>query len=137
MNDHLLSRTLRHVFIRIWIDEGPQTLLRGYWATLLGVIPYAGASFFTYETLKKKYVGNVIIVFILLSFTPLKYIVLIDLQTYMVTTNRTAYISWRLVRVLALLDNQVATLWILCDDECRLLVLLRAPRINTKRYSQL
>ncbi|XP_037030471.1 mitochondrial coenzyme A transporter SLC25A42 [Bradysia coprophila] len=48
-------KTLRQVFIRIWIDEGPQTLLRGYWATLLGVIPYAGASFFTYETLKKKY----------------------------------------------------------------------------------
>lgn len=54
----LLFRTLRHVFIRIWIDEGPHTLLRGYWATLLGVIPYAGASFFTYETLKKKYFGN-------------------------------------------------------------------------------
>ena len=50
-------RTLRHVFIRIWIDEGPRTLVRGYWATIFGVIPYAGTSFFTYETLKKKYFG--------------------------------------------------------------------------------
>lgn len=46
--------TLRKVFVRIWIDEGPRTLYRGYFATILGVIPYAGASFFTYETLKKK-----------------------------------------------------------------------------------
>lgn len=48
-------KTLRHVFVRIWIDEGPRTLLRGYWATIFGVIPYAGTSFFTYETLKRKY----------------------------------------------------------------------------------
>ncbi len=29
------------------------TLYRGYTATMLGVIPYAGFSFFTYETCKK------------------------------------------------------------------------------------
>lgn len=51
----LFHRTLRHVFVRIWVDEGPRTLLRGYWATILGVIPYAGTSFFTYETLKRHY----------------------------------------------------------------------------------
>ncbi|KAH8420822.1 hypothetical protein KR222_005776 [Zaprionus bogoriensis] len=54
-------RTLRQVFRNIWIEEGPSTLFRGYWATVLGVIPYAGTSFFTYETLKREYheiVGN-------------------------------------------------------------------------------
>lgn len=48
-------RTLREVFVRIWKCEGPKTFFRGYWATILGVIPYAGTSFFTYDTLKKKY----------------------------------------------------------------------------------
>ncbi|XP_068156009.1 mitochondrial coenzyme A transporter SLC25A42 [Drosophila tropicalis] len=54
-------RTLRQVFAKIWVEEGPRTLYRGYWATVLGVIPYAGTSFFTYETLKREYhemVGN-------------------------------------------------------------------------------
>lgn len=50
--------SLRHVFAKIWIDEGPRTLFRGYWATILGVIPYAGTSFFTFETLKRKHYGN-------------------------------------------------------------------------------
>ncbi|XP_055377639.1 mitochondrial coenzyme A transporter SLC25A42 [Condylostylus longicornis] len=48
-------KTLRQVFLKIWVEEGPRTLYRGYFATILGVIPYAGASFFTYETLKRKY----------------------------------------------------------------------------------
>ncbi|XP_016981514.1 mitochondrial coenzyme A transporter SLC25A42 isoform X2 [Drosophila rhopaloa] len=48
-------RTLRQVFTKIWVEEGPRTLFRGYWATVLGVIPYAGTSFFTYETLKREY----------------------------------------------------------------------------------
>ncbi|XP_037819837.1 mitochondrial coenzyme A transporter SLC25A42 isoform X2 [Lucilia sericata] len=48
-------RTLRSVFVKIWVEEGPHTLYRGYWATVLGVIPYAGTSFFTYETLKREY----------------------------------------------------------------------------------
>lgn len=51
-------RTLRQVFARIWVEEGPRTLFRGYWATVLGVIPYAGTSFFTYETLKREYHGK-------------------------------------------------------------------------------
>lgn len=51
----LRCRSLRHVFVKIWIDEGPRTLLRGYWATILGVIPYAGTSFFTFETLKRQH----------------------------------------------------------------------------------
>ena len=53
----LLYRTLRQVFVKIWVEEGPRTLYRGYWATIIGVIPYAGTSFFTYETLKKEYYG--------------------------------------------------------------------------------
>jgi len=44
--------TLLQVFTRIWRDEGMFTLFRGYVPTVIGVIPYAGTSFFTYETLK-------------------------------------------------------------------------------------
>lgn len=50
-------RTLRQVFVKIWYEEGPRTLYRGYLPTVLGVIPYAGVSFFTYDTLKRKYMG--------------------------------------------------------------------------------
>ncbi|KAK5859871.1 hypothetical protein PBY51_021391 [Eleginops maclovinus] len=42
-----------HVFVRISREEGLKTLYRGFAPTMLGVIPYAGLSFFTYETLKK------------------------------------------------------------------------------------
>ncbi|NXN32130.1 S2542 protein, partial [Nycticryphes semicollaris] len=42
-----------HVFIRISREEGLKTLYRGFTPTILGVIPYAGLSFFTYESLKK------------------------------------------------------------------------------------
>ncbi|XP_026466321.1 mitochondrial coenzyme A transporter SLC25A42 isoform X2 [Ctenocephalides felis] len=48
-------RTLRQVFARICREEGAHALYRGYWATILGVIPYAGVSFFTYDTLKHQY----------------------------------------------------------------------------------
>lgn len=48
-------RTLQQVFIKIWYEEGPRTLYRGYLPTVLGVVPYAGVSFFTYDTLKRKY----------------------------------------------------------------------------------
>ncbi|XP_028297702.1 mitochondrial coenzyme A transporter SLC25A42-like [Gouania willdenowi] len=42
-----------HVFVRISREEGLKTLYRGFAPTMLGVVPYAGLSFFTYETLKK------------------------------------------------------------------------------------
>uniref|UniRef100_A0A8C5QH28 Mitochondrial coenzyme A transporter SLC25A42 n=1 Tax=Leptobrachium leishanense TaxID=445787 RepID=A0A8C5QH28_9ANUR len=42
-----------HVFIRMSREEGLKSLYRGFNPTILGVIPYAGISFFTYETLKK------------------------------------------------------------------------------------
>lgn len=41
-----------HVFIRISREEGLKTLYFGFTPTVLGVIPYAGLSFFTYESLK-------------------------------------------------------------------------------------
>ena len=41
------------VFRRIVVQEGPLALYRGFVPTILGVIPYAGVSFFTFETLKK------------------------------------------------------------------------------------
>lgn len=47
-----------HVFIRISREEGLKTLYRGFTPTILGVIPYAGLSFFTYETLKKLHAGK-------------------------------------------------------------------------------
>lgn len=47
-----------HVFIRISREEGLKTLYRGFTPTILGVIPYAGLSFFTYETFKKLHAGK-------------------------------------------------------------------------------
>lgn len=47
--------TLRIVFVKVAREEGLQTLYRGFPATVLGVIPYAGVSFFTYDSLKHKY----------------------------------------------------------------------------------
>ncbi|KAG5285676.1 hypothetical protein AALO_G00006130 [Alosa alosa] len=44
---------IMHVFVRISREEGLKTLYRGFSPTILGVVPYAGLSFFTYETLKK------------------------------------------------------------------------------------
>lgn len=46
---------LTDVFIRIMKEEGPKSFFRGYLATVLGVIPYAGCSFFTYGFLKNWY----------------------------------------------------------------------------------
>lgn len=47
-----------HVFIRISREEGLTTLYHGFTPTVLGVIPYAGLSFFTYETLKSLHRGK-------------------------------------------------------------------------------
>ncbi len=46
-------RTLFDVFQRIISQEGVLALYRGFVPTIVGVIPYAGVSFFTFETLKK------------------------------------------------------------------------------------
>ncbi|XP_022690487.1 mitochondrial coenzyme A transporter SLC25A42-like isoform X2 [Varroa jacobsoni] len=47
-----MYKNLGEVFLKIWHHEGPQALYRGFVPSLLGVVPYAGASFFTYEWLK-------------------------------------------------------------------------------------
>eukprot|EP00730_Choanoeca_flexa_P018258 TRINITY_DN8871_c0_g2_i2.p1 TRINITY_DN8871_c0_g2~~TRINITY_DN8871_c0_g2_i2.p1 ORF type:complete len:313 (+),score=60.16 TRINITY_DN8871_c0_g2_i2:118-1056(+) len=41
-----------HALVSIWQQEGVFGLYRGIMPTMLGVIPYAGTSFFTYETIK-------------------------------------------------------------------------------------
>ncbi|XP_072297428.1 mitochondrial coenzyme A transporter SLC25A42 [Eucyclogobius newberryi] len=46
------------VFVRISREEGLKTLYRGFTPTLLGVVPYAGLSFFTYETLKSMHAAR-------------------------------------------------------------------------------
>lgn len=39
-------------------ENGTKGLFRGYLATVVGVVPYAGTSFFINETLKQKYRGK-------------------------------------------------------------------------------
>jgi Mitochondrial carrier protein len=57
-----VCRNIWEVFASIYAKETPmngtKALFRGYVATILGVIPYAGTSFFTYETLKQKHFGK-------------------------------------------------------------------------------
>uniref|UniRef100_T1JK94 Mitochondrial coenzyme A transporter SLC25A42 n=1 Tax=Strigamia maritima TaxID=126957 RepID=T1JK94_STRMM len=48
-----LYSSLRAVFTKTWLEEGPMVLFRGYVPTVLGIIPYAGTTFYTYETLKR------------------------------------------------------------------------------------
>ncbi|OXU25604.1 hypothetical protein TSAR_013697 [Trichomalopsis sarcophagae] len=48
-------KNLRHVFIRIYEKEGIASFYRGFTPTILGVIPYAGVSFFFYDTLKNMF----------------------------------------------------------------------------------
>lgn len=52
-------QTLLEVFIKTVREEGAFSLYRGIVPTILGVIPYAGFSFFTYETLKRFHYGKV------------------------------------------------------------------------------
>lgn len=47
--------SLREVFVKTYREGGIRLLYRGIYPTLLGVVPYAGSSFFTYETLKIVY----------------------------------------------------------------------------------
>lgn len=50
--------TLRQVFLQIYRNEGFMAFYRGFTPTILGVIPYAGFSFFTYDTLKNLMTGK-------------------------------------------------------------------------------
>lgn len=51
-------KNLSAVFRKIIQTEGYIKLYKGYMPTILGVIPYAGTSFFTYETLKRLHYGK-------------------------------------------------------------------------------
>ena len=44
-----------NIFTKIYKEEGFSAYYRGLLPTLMGIMPYAGISFFTYETLKKLY----------------------------------------------------------------------------------
>eukprot|EP00056_Hartaetosiga_gracilis_P000077 m.35745 g.35745 ORF g.35745 m.35745 type:complete len:304 (-) comp10042_c0_seq1:196-1107(-) len=46
------SDTLRHTITTIFREEGPSAFFRGLKPTVVGMIPYAGVSFFTYDNLK-------------------------------------------------------------------------------------
>lgn len=48
-------KSLLEVFKKIYQTEGLRAFYKGYVPTILGVIPYAGMSFFTYGVLKIKY----------------------------------------------------------------------------------
>ncbi|XP_076751285.1 dephosphocoenzyme A carrier isoform X1 [Xylocopa sonorina] len=53
-------KTLRQIFVRIYMQEGVLAYYRGFTATLLGVIPYAGCSFFTYDLLRNLLAVNTV-----------------------------------------------------------------------------
>lgn len=72
VSSKLQYSSLKHVFVKTYKEGGIQLLYRGIYPTILGrnsyekhlsyrfllitgVIPYAGSSFFTYETLKIMY----------------------------------------------------------------------------------
>ena len=48
-------KSLPDAFLKIYQQEGSRTFYNGIVPTLLGIMPYAGISFFTYETLKSFY----------------------------------------------------------------------------------
>uniref|UniRef100_UPI00358EFB64 mitochondrial coenzyme A transporter SLC25A42 isoform X1 n=2 Tax=Myxine glutinosa TaxID=7769 RepID=UPI00358EFB64 len=48
-------RNVRQALVQIYQEEGVRALCRGFMPTILGIIPYAGLSFFTYETCKRVY----------------------------------------------------------------------------------
>uniref|UniRef100_A0A8R1DTK6 Uncharacterized protein n=1 Tax=Caenorhabditis japonica TaxID=281687 RepID=A0A8R1DTK6_CAEJA len=55
VSSKLQYSSLSHVFKKTYNEGGVRLLYRGIYPTILGVIPYAGSSFYTYETLKIMY----------------------------------------------------------------------------------
>lgn len=51
-------RGILHVFYDMVRWDGFLSLYRGFIPTLLGIIPYAGTTFFTYETCKRLHHGK-------------------------------------------------------------------------------
>ena len=54
---HVYS-SIGQVFVKMWREEKPRSFYKGFTPTILGVIPYAGVSFCTFETLKVKHQGK-------------------------------------------------------------------------------
>ena len=50
--------TLFSVFLSILRNEGVTALYRGALSSLVGVLPYSGCVFFTYESLKQIRIGK-------------------------------------------------------------------------------
>ncbi|KAF5749640.1 hypothetical protein HS088_TW04G01611 [Tripterygium wilfordii] len=48
-------KNLFHAFFKIVREEGPAELYRGLTPSLIGVIPYAAANYFAYDTMRKAY----------------------------------------------------------------------------------
>ena len=48
-------KSLRHTFLTVYKEEGIRTFYNGFIPTIVGIMPYAGVSFFIYESLKKHY----------------------------------------------------------------------------------
>lgn len=53
VTDRHVYSSLSQVFTQMWRQEKPSAFYKGFVPTMLGVVPYAGVSFCTYETLKK------------------------------------------------------------------------------------
>ena len=53
--------SLVDVLRKTYHSNGVRGLYRGYIATALGVMPYVGVLFFSYDTLKKAYSGAVFV----------------------------------------------------------------------------
>lgn len=51
-------KNLRKALVLIYRDEGLLCFYNGFVPTILGIIPYAGTSFFVYETLKENFYEN-------------------------------------------------------------------------------
>jgi solute carrier family 25 protein 42 len=54
-------KTLRQIFWQIYEKEGILAYYRGFTATILGAVPYAGCSFFTYDMLKNLLSGELLV----------------------------------------------------------------------------
>uniref|UniRef100_T1JXF2 RING-type domain-containing protein n=1 Tax=Tetranychus urticae TaxID=32264 RepID=T1JXF2_TETUR len=63
--------SLGAVFRKTIKREGPGAVYKGYLPTILGVIPYAGTSFFTYETLKRLHHVEMIFTSLTLHLLPI------------------------------------------------------------------
>lgn len=53
----MLISLIFQVFKKIYYAEGIAAFYKGYFPTIAGVLPYAGVSFFTYDTLKRLHGG--------------------------------------------------------------------------------